>query len=574
MRNPCSIGVRRAVRVYVSLLCVVLLLPVAWAAVTATHPYGGVTQVVRTETSPRTMRINVMQIDLTNPGIRFLVTNGNADQPSNSAIRETTAAKTLECLTAQNGQIAINAHFFQPNSTDANRWVVGLAASNGNIYSAFEGPRPATAIPAGSLTLTQTYAIMTNAPALNIDAQNNARIVHYNAAFPDRKHVLEAVTLHNAVSGSAQIVTDGVTTIPAYTQNDATGLTDGNGWSGANSWYNAVRARTAVGLSQDNRTLTLLTVDEAGGSSGMTVGEVADMLRSDYAVWNALNLDGGGSTSMAMQDPVTKVRSLINTQSNGTAARVVATNLVVFANPEIAVDQPAGTNLTSGAASAPCGSVNLGSSSGAFTFTVKNTGASDLTGLAVSGNGANSSDFAFTSIGAATLTPGSSTSFTGTFTPGGAGARTAAIHVSSNDPDEMSFDINLTGTGVATPLQAWRILHFGSFANSGDSANLFDYDKDGVTNLDEFAFGLNPKQADPGQLPKPTLNLAGGCLEITFTQPPGVSGVTYGAESSPTLLAGSWAAVPDTGTPPQHIFRVPVGAGSSPVFMRLKVTEP
>ena len=56
-------------------------------------------------------------------------------------------------------------------------------------------------------------------------------------------------------------------------------------------WYRAVQARTAIGLSQDGRTLTLFTVDQAGGREGMQVGEVADVLRRDYGVWDALNLD-------------------------------------------------------------------------------------------------------------------------------------------------------------------------------------------------------------------------------------------------------------------------------------------
>ncbi len=35
----------------------------------------------------------------------------------------------------------------------------------------------------------------------------------------------------------------------------------------------------------------------------LTLSEVADLLIRDYGVWNALNLDGGGSTTMAMEDP-------------------------------------------------------------------------------------------------------------------------------------------------------------------------------------------------------------------------------------------------------------------------------
>lgn len=55
--------------------------------------------------------------------------------------------------------------------------------------------------------------------------------------------------------------------------------------------------RTAVALSDDNR-LLLLTVDGRSFQSyGMTIPELSEFLRSAGAV-DALNLDGGGSTSM------------------------------------------------------------------------------------------------------------------------------------------------------------------------------------------------------------------------------------------------------------------------------------
>jgi exopolysaccharide biosynthesis protein len=61
------------------------------------------------------------------------------------------------------------------------------------------------------------------------------------------------------------------------------------------------------------------------------VREVAQVLVRDYDVWQALNLDGGGSTSMAMADPVTGAAMLVNASSDGPAGRSVATNLLVFA---------------------------------------------------------------------------------------------------------------------------------------------------------------------------------------------------------------------------------------------------
>ena len=64
-------------------------------------------------------------------------------------------------------------------------------------------------------------------------------------------------------------------------------------------------------------------------------------------------------------------------------------------------------------------------------------------------DGANTSDFTVSAaLGSTTLVPGATTTFAVTFAPTGLGARTATLHVASNDPDENAFDINLTGTGI------------------------------------------------------------------------------------------------------------------------------
>jgi len=116
--------------------------------------------------------------------------------------------------------------------------------------------------------------------------------------------------------------------------------------------------------------------------------------------------------------------------------------------PEIVVEQPVGTSLTDGTALVAFGSVNLGSTSSALTFTIRNTGTANLTGLAVSKDGVNAADFTVGSLGVTTLAPGASTTFAVAFAPGALGSRTAAIHLASNDADESPFDINLTGAGT------------------------------------------------------------------------------------------------------------------------------
>jgi hypothetical protein len=61
--------------------------------------------------------------------------------------------------------------------------------------------------------------------------------------------------------------------------------------------------RTAVGFSRDGRRLLLVTVDgrQPGYSAGMTLRELAELMRG-LGASEALNLDGGGSTSLVVPD--------------------------------------------------------------------------------------------------------------------------------------------------------------------------------------------------------------------------------------------------------------------------------
>ena len=56
-------------------------------------------------------------------------------------------------------------------------------------------------------------------------------------------------------------------------------------------------ARSAVGFSRDGRYLYLVAVEKGPASAGMTLAELAGFL-ADLGVWEALNLDGGGSTTL------------------------------------------------------------------------------------------------------------------------------------------------------------------------------------------------------------------------------------------------------------------------------------
>jgi hypothetical protein len=117
-------------------------------------------------------------------------------------------------------------------------------------------------------------------------------------------------------------------------------------------------------------------------------------------------------------------------------------------------------------------------------------------------------------------------------------------------------------------LQMWRDQWFSTLENTGEAANDADADRDGVSNLLEFAFGLDPQQNSLSQLPTPTM--AAGQMIYQFTEPTDHMGLTYGAEWSPTMAPGSWLPLPDNGGGAIHIFKLNT-AGQPKAFMRLKV---
>jgi hypothetical protein len=85
--------------------------------------------------------------------------------------------------------------------------------------------------------------------------------------------------------------------------------------------------RTAVGFSRDSSMLFLLTVDgRSENSGGMTLTELAEMLRK-LGAWQAMNFDGGGSTTMVIDGAV------VNKPSDTTGEREVGNVLAVVKKP-------------------------------------------------------------------------------------------------------------------------------------------------------------------------------------------------------------------------------------------------
>ncbi|MFO1489958.1 MAG: choice-of-anchor D domain-containing protein [Kiritimatiellia bacterium] len=119
------------------------------------------------------------------------------------------------------------------------------------------------------------------------------------------------------------------------------------------------------------------------------------------------------------------------------------------AEPDIAVEQPAGTDLPDGGAK-NYGSVNVGVTN-TLTYTLLNTGLDVLRNLSAGMGGANPGDFIVTGS-TANLAAGSNRTFTVAFAPQSHGARAALLTLLSDDPDESPYEINLSGTGIAPDL--------------------------------------------------------------------------------------------------------------------------
>lgn len=122
------------------------------------------------------------------------------------------------------------------------------------------------------------------------------------------------------VSAAPTLVKNGRISIDAATE----GVLDPKDLSYGYAWANIRQPRTMAGTDARGR-LILVTVDgrQAGGSEGFTLQEAASFMRSLGAV-QALNLDGGGSTAMAVDG------SLVNHTSDATGERAVGDTIQVL----------------------------------------------------------------------------------------------------------------------------------------------------------------------------------------------------------------------------------------------------
>jgi hypothetical protein len=291
---------------YASLIITACLVCTARAAQTISYPFLGVERIYQTETSPRPLKIHVAIIDLGAPGISFEMTPRAANYPGpniNGSPGETKRQTTRSFADAVGAQVAINGSYFATTSSDTS-WAnnLGLTASNGDHYSPWEGPF--------------SWGPTEFRDALNITQTNQAAIVKMPGSIPTGFETNPTVPLYNTVTGYIRSVQNGANV------------------SGSNCVQQCgLNPRTSVGVTADNK-LVMMVVDgrQSGLSEGLTSSEAANFMIG-YGAVDAIDLDGGGSSTMVMNFYNDAVASqVLNSPSDG-VERAVGDNLAVFALP-------------------------------------------------------------------------------------------------------------------------------------------------------------------------------------------------------------------------------------------------
>ncbi len=215
-------------------------------------------------------------------------------------------------------------------------------------------------------------------------------------------------------------------------------------------------AGTAVGSSSASQTFTIQstgTGNLAALALSVTGANPADFTVSTLAS-TTLTPTSSTTFTVTFSPSAAGTRSaVINIASNDSARNpfrinVSGTGLV----PQINLFDGASTSpadaLSDNTGSVSLGSVLYGNTGTPHTFTIQNSGAAPLTGLLFSISGADRSDFTIGNLGATTLAPGASTTFTVSFAPSAGGTRNALVNIASNDPNTNPFRINVSGSGL------------------------------------------------------------------------------------------------------------------------------
>ncbi len=123
----------------------------------------------------------------------------------------------------------------------------------------------------------------------------------------------DSMNIYNAVSGGPRILRSGKVSVESNKEGQREGFD------------REKHPRTAVGYSQDKRFLVIAVIDgrQPGYSRGVDLYELAGLML-EFGCYEALNLDGGGSSTLVI------CNKIVNNPSDHTGPRPVANALLVI----------------------------------------------------------------------------------------------------------------------------------------------------------------------------------------------------------------------------------------------------
>jgi len=214
--------------------------------------FEGIRYVREVRDTPRPLIVHTLVVDMTTPGIEFLVTP--ADPPRNGTLPARTTARFLKEF---NVQAAVNGDCFADCHTES-------------VFDYYPKPGDPVHVLGNAASEGKTYATSHRIDlTLFISKANEARIGRAEG------------DVYNAISGTHRILRHGVVT---------------------DDLPETIHPRTAAALDHDRKTLILMVIDgrQPRYSEGVTLQELARLLQ-DHGAYNAINLDGGGSSSLVVE---------------------------------------------------------------------------------------------------------------------------------------------------------------------------------------------------------------------------------------------------------------------------------
>jgi len=237
-----------------------------------------------------------------NPSIVTLRLEGSATFPQHLAF--------VTGITAWNQRPASGLAWFDSNwgaATDTASGVIEIALDRDHRVVSVDTASLGVTIPPGGGVLVVAGSATDSLRAAALRLRRGDAVTTTVTLVP---HPMEAV------GGRPQIVRDSLVTAEA-----APATPGGFAWTR--------HPRTAIGIAQGGRRLLLVTVDgrQATYSVGMSLEELAQLMRA-LGAREAINLDGGGSTTMALADEIIGFR-VVNRPSDAAGERPVGNALAI-----------------------------------------------------------------------------------------------------------------------------------------------------------------------------------------------------------------------------------------------------